>query len=183
MIEPAAPSEGATDAGSSLKVSPAAAWVLLVLYQAILWPAYFLALSREGTGLIHRSPLPTEKPLVAGFGVLISVAYACFTIAFARNPARRIVYAAIFAVGTITSFVYTFGAVYYEYGTTHNWTSQLSHLDALFVAVGTLTTGGTGDLQPQSELARGLLLAEMVTAILVFTTMVTVVIHRYLTDG
>jgi len=78
--------------------------------------------------------------------------------------------------------VYTFATLYYEWGLRINWGRSLSHVDALFIALGTLTTAGTGELHASSELARCLVLIRMVVDILMFTGIMAVVTGRIASD-
>lgn len=54
------------------------------------------------------------------------------------------------------SLVGNFSILYWNYGTPVNFTADLTRLDAVYFAVGTLTTAGTGDISAVSQLARGL---------------------------
>jgi hypothetical protein len=44
--------------------------------------------------------------------------------------------------------------VYWHIGTAKNFGQSLTHLDATYFTVGTLTTTGTGTISPQSQSAR-----------------------------
>jgi len=86
----------------------------------------------------------------------------------------------IAAVGAYTLFVLvaTYSSVYYNTADGRNWSVHLSHVDALLLSMGTLTTAGTGDITPRSELARGLLSIQMAIDLGVVTIMVAVVLNR-----
>jgi hypothetical protein len=75
-----------------------------------------------------------------------------------------------------------FARLYWTYGATTNWNLRLSRWDALYVAMGTLTTAGTGGIQPHSEFARRLLTAQMGVDLVVFTLLAGVVVWK-LTEG
>jgi hypothetical protein len=67
---------------------------------------------------------------------------------------------------------------YYTCGAEQNWSIRLTHLDALFITFGTLTTAGTGDIHPRTELARGLMMSQMIVDILTVTVMATLLLAR-----
>lgn len=46
------------------------------------------------------------------------------------------------------SLLYTFSVLYWGYGSASNFSIPLSHLDAIYFAIGTLTTAGTGNILP-----------------------------------
>jgi hypothetical protein len=55
-----------------------------------------------------------------------------------------------------------FGALYWHYGTTRNFNVTMSRVDSIYFALGTLTTAGTGNIAPVSQLARSLVSMQMV---------------------
>jgi hypothetical protein len=83
------------------------------------------------------------------------------------------------AVGwSIWVVIADFSLLYYLLGAQHNWSIRLTHLDALLLTFGTLTTAGTGDIHPQTETARGLLLAQMIVDIFLVTVLLTLFLAR-----
>jgi Ion channel len=67
---------------------------------------------------------------------------------------------------------------YYMTGTRSNWNMKLSHVDALTVAVGTLTTAGTAGITPRSETARAIMLGQMAADFVAVTILVAIVLQR-----
>ena len=65
----------------------------------------------------------------------------------------------VFVFSLLTQF---FAYIYWSYGTIVNFNMPLSHLDALYFALGTLTTAGTGSVVAISETARRLQLLQMI---------------------
>ena len=129
---------------------------LLVIDLVLLgapWAAFF-RYDRPPAAHPHMAILPVV--------VLVSVLVIAFvgTVAITRSgwPMEAIVGGLILSAGCL---VCVFADLYYSIGTTRNFSMPLSHLDAIMVAVGTLSTAGTGDVAPKSELARGLLTTQM----------------------
>lgn len=86
------------------------------------------------------------------------------------------------ALQLVSTFVFlslTFSLLYWGCGTTENFSASLSRLDAVYFAVGTLSTAGTGNLVATSELAREIQLIQMSidTVLLVFA--VALVLPRF----
>ena len=54
-----------------------------------------------------------------------------------------------------------FSVIYWTYGTSGNFSSRLTHLDAIYFTMGTLSTAGTGNIVSVSQLARGLQTLQM----------------------
>jgi Ion channel len=71
---------------------------------------------------------------------------------------------------TLSYVVVTSSRMYYALGDSSNFSHALSHLDAVLLAVGTLTTAGTADIVATSERARALVLCQQVVdfALVVF---------------
>jgi hypothetical protein len=101
----------------------------------------------------HRQP--------SGTGLL---AYDCVTLAIlivvviilatarAIGMSRRMTLALV--VLTFSTLLQVFSYQYWSYGTARNFNHPLTHLDALYFTLGTLTTAGTGNLVAISETAR-----------------------------
>lgn len=67
-----------------------------------------------------------------------------------------------------------FALFYYSAGTTHDWSHELTHTDALLIALGTLTTAGAPGMTPVSEYARRLMAIQMAVDLLAFTLVAAV---------
>jgi hypothetical protein len=60
-----------------------------------------------------------------------------------------------------------FASLYLAYGSKHDWSNSLTQVDAVFVALGTLTTAGTSGISAKSEAARALVASQMAVGIIV----------------
>jgi len=59
-------------------------------------------------------------------------------------------------ISTLLLVVINFSYLYWNYGSRANFNIDLSRLDAIYFALGTLSTAGTGNITAISETARGL---------------------------
>jgi hypothetical protein len=82
----------------------------------------------------------------------------------------------------LLAFVSMFSLIYWTYGTSHNFSTQLTHLDAIYFTMGTLSTAGTGNIVPVSELARGLQTLQMLLDLGFLLVAVTLVVGRLAAD-
>jgi hypothetical protein len=73
-----------------------------------------------------------------------------------------------------------FTDLYWSYGTSKNFTIPLSHLDAFYFTLGTLTTG-TGNISAISETSRGIQTAQMGFDFLLIGFILALLITRYST--
>jgi Tetratricopeptide repeat len=73
-----------------------------------------------------------------------------------------------------------FSLVYWDHGTSRNFSTPLSHLDAFYFALGTLTTG-TGNISAISETSRRIQTAQMVIDLVFIGFIVALVMARYST--
>jgi len=72
----------------------------------------------------------------------------------------------------------TFTLLYWNIGTTKNFGHSLSHLDAAYFMLGTLTTAGTGDIAPMSESAKLLVTIQYVVDLGFATIIVGALVSR-----
>lgn len=75
-------------------------------------------------------------------------------------------------------FVLAFTQIYWRIGTSSDFTVPLSHLDALYFAVGTVSTAGTGNIYAMSQLARGTQTAEMLLGMVLILVLLAAVVGR-----
>jgi cytochrome c biogenesis factor len=75
--------------------------------------------------------------------------------------------------------IVVFAWAYWSYGATSNFTVKLSHLDAIYFAVGTLSTAGTGNIAAKTDVSRGLQTAEMIAGMVLILFAVSVFIARF----
>jgi hypothetical protein len=154
----------------------------LVFYWALFWSTTrsSAGTSLEAFGFILGHPSTGAWPLIgvgvfvvsAGLGVL-----AC--IAVARTPGVAAGWVAALAAWFTLFVVFAFAMEYYTLGTKAHWSKALTHVDALYVAVGTLTTAGTGNINAEGDKARLLLTGQMLADILVVTVLGAIVVHRF----
>lgn len=71
---------------------------------------------------------------------------------------------ALSVVNVLGLFLGVFAGLYLELGSAQNFHPALTRLDALYVAVGTFTTAGTGAINAVSDTARAVQTAEMVVS-------------------
>lgn len=117
---------------------------------------------------------PAGELVVIDLATLLFVAYAA--IAFLRKAPTWL--GLVAAANAILLVLVDFATFYWVMGTRQNWNMRLSHWDALFVAVGTLTTAGMGDIQPRSGFARRLLTLQMGFDLVVFTAIAGLVVYK-----
>lgn len=91
---------------------------------------------------------------------------------FSPAPAIALVTAIVSLV--LQEFTFT----YYNIGTDANFSKALSRLDALYVALGNMTTAGTGNIYPISEEARAWVSGQYFADIIVFTALVSALLYR-----
>jgi Ion channel len=71
-----------------------------------------------------------------------------------------------------------FSIVYWGIGTVKNFGANLSRLDAIYFSLGTLSTAGTGRIVAQSELATGIVTAQMLVDLLLVSVVVAIGVSR-----
>ena len=76
-----------------------------------------------------------------------------------------------------------FAFIYWSYGSTINFTIRLTHLDAIYFALGTLTTAGTGNISAISEIARGIQSVQMFLDLGLVLFAIGLVIARFSPSG
>lgn len=138
-------------AGISQRKATLALLALLALTQLIAWGSFFIL--PRSTELDFSNFLEDYVPSLV---VAISA-----PIYFAWKRLRGAVIAIVFT-NTALVLLFEFSAFYWSSGTRVNFNIQLSHLDAIYFALGTLSTAGTGNIFATSELARGVQALQMV---------------------
>jgi voltage-gated potassium channel len=113
--------------------------------------------------------LPLDQPFGAGAAARVFIGLAVFTviavwqiktIVSSRYPAAR----AFQAMGLILPFyILLFSSTYYvmERASAANFTEPMTRTDALYFSVTVLSTVGFGDITPKSEVARIVLIVQM----------------------
>lgn len=138
-----------------------------------------LPLAQLWLGFLVSSPA-TRFPLywwvLAPFWLNIPLATVTIMMFYRRNVSVGWLLLLIF--GFLLAVTGNFSGIYFDIGTSQNWNVPLSHLDALFVTVGTLTTAGTGNIVAVSEEARGFMLIQMAIDFTVVAVVVSLLLTR-----
>jgi hypothetical protein len=141
--------------------------LLLTLVQAYLWVGFLVQRSRLAAG----PALVTNDAQAIAFGVVTIIAAVVLDMGKVRIVAALL--------WTWLLLIVDFSYFYWSHGTAQNFSEPLSHLDAIYFAVGTLTTAGTGGITATSSSARGLQLLEMVLGLALIAFALAVVINRF----
>jgi hypothetical protein len=107
--------------------------------------------------------------IVGGIGYLARYSFARF-----RPIATTLVLILLFSL-----ILQLFSYMYWAYGTTSDFSVSLSHLDAFYFSLGTLTTAGTGNISAISETARRLQSLQMGIDFILIGFVVVLVLTRY----
>lgn len=103
---------------------------------------------------------------------IVALAYVCF---YRFRPVlTALVLAYVFSL-----LLQLFSYMYWSYGTTNNFNITLSHLDAFYFTLGTLTTAGTGNIAAISETTRGLQTLQMAFGWALIGFVVVLILTRY----
>jgi hypothetical protein len=137
----------------------------VVTCQVVFWVAFF-GLPRHGS----------FSSVFLYVGLFLLVIMAVTVIGAVRATAPLITFVA--AANLLLLLLSYFSVLYYHYGTARNWSASLSHWDAVYVALGTLTTAGTGNIYAKSEFARRVLSMQMLVDVVVITLLAGVVVYR-----
>ena len=145
--------------------------VRYVFYRAVVLAALLFGFIRQPQG----SPLGSL--VVVGFAV-ISAASIVLVVAKYRNLISSPLGIYVDLVYYLATFIGMFAVIYWNYGTSKNFNVPLTHLDAIYFTIGTLSTAGTGNLVATSEFARGLQCLQMVLDLGFLLVAVTLVVTR-----
>ncbi len=139
-------------------------------FQAYLWWGF---LSQR-----ERSPVPTFTIAEYVIGALYNTGLIVLLVR--RRQSLRIV--APMLVITASTLIVNFSYIYWSHGTAQNSDHPLTQLDAIFMAMGILSTAGTGDLVARSQWARGMQTLQMTVDILFVLLAVAVVVGHFLAE-
>jgi Ion channel len=117
--------------------------VAVILAQGALWFNFFFFSQATFTGLYV---------IIPSVITIIGITYVLISVTRSVSMPET----ALMLLLGFSSLVGNFSILYWNYGTTVNFTAYLTRLDAVYFAVGTLTTAGTGNISAVSQLARGL---------------------------
>jgi hypothetical protein len=143
------------------------------LILAGIWVAFLLSHGRE-----HLDP-----GTVAIECVLIVFGALAILWAVRREPDIALPSIAALLLVEIGLILLIFTVDYYDVGTKHNFSQPLTHLDAVYFPLGTVSTAGTGNGVATSERARALQSVQMGIDLLVFVVVLTALLTRYVGSG
>jgi hypothetical protein len=132
-----------------VRLSPVFPFLVIVLIQVYLWGGFLTE--------THRNPASSllvttdTVAIVAGVAILV----------FAARPEGPIAYLFLALLNAASLLLVDFSFFYWSHGTNVNFSQPLSHLDAVYFTVGTLSTAGTGNISATSEWSRGVQTAQM----------------------
>lgn len=148
--------------------------LLVVLMQAYFWGLFF-------SGTRPTAPADTLyvtiAVAVAAFALTAQATYT--TASMARTLDGDYWFVAVMVVYTFLLITVEFATLYWTIGTTANFNVELSRVDAIYFALGTLTTAGTGSIAPTSDLARALVSGQMVLGLVFVAGALTIAITRW----
>ncbi len=171
---------GSTDAAQPATGAWAPVVFGLLVTEAILWGCYFLLTPRGGDSLLPNGYVSKALEVLVGPALIILIVVGM--IKRERREVGTLSETVFWAIQGLSIVVFSFATIYYQYGM-HNWSKTLSHVDAIFIALGTMTSAGTGELEARSEFARILLMLQMVVDIFAFTIIVALVVERIALGG
>ena len=123
----------------------------------------------------ERSAFPTYGIIVeAG----IAIAFMICAVQIYRLRFRPLQNAFFLALA-FSSYLLLFTAIYWTYGTRKNFSISLSHFDAFYVALGNLTTAGTGNISAISEQARAIQALQMILDFALIAIVFSLILTRY----
>jgi hypothetical protein len=148
--------------------------VFLALVAFIILPIGFgFRIAGETTRAPGRSSLTGAAYLVIFLAILPLIWLA------ASKRFRPVVTALVLASG-FAILLETFALVYWSHGTSRNFSIPLSHFDAFYFALGTLTTG-TGNISAMSEASRRIQTTQLVIDLVFIGFIVALLMARYST--
>ncbi len=153
-----------------VKVNRDAKWLAfnVIVTQALLWNLFLNASGRGNT-----------LPLLLVVMMVLLVAWNGFWALLQVRATNRFTFVTVASLMNIVSLIVTdFSMLYWLCGTSGNFSSTLSRLDSVYFALGTMTTAGTGSIAPVSQLARGLVSAQMAVDFVFLATVVSVAVTR-----
>lgn len=146
---------------------------LAITGYALLWPIHLWFWQFE---LTDRTPLPhwyfwsaAQQIAIGGIGPLIWYCFRRFRPGFT----------ALYLAYVLSLELQLFSYMYWSYGTTKGFSAPLSHLDAIYFALGTLTTAGTGNISAISETTRRLQALQMGLDLVLFGFVIALILARY----
>ena len=144
-------------------------FLAVIVGQGFIWASFLLSTKRTWT---------VQFAVIAAGSLVVVLFLTYLTVWRAINERLSLVALGSSAAIVLSSVLFNASLFYYSTGTRANWNMRLSHLDAFFVAVGTLTTGGASGIIPLSETARSIMLCQMVADFVVVTFVIGAMVQR-----
>lgn len=141
-------------------------WAPIIMTDALFLGYFVTSEERGGVGLL----VPVMTVIAAVFQGALLVRYVRLSM-----PVWSMM---LQATNMLFVVILGFANLYYRAGDKVNWTEPLSRLDAVYVALGTFSTAGTGSVAPTSETARALVTAQMGADIVVGVIALSLVAAR-----
>lgn len=120
-----------------------------IVFQGLLWSVFFFGRKGSLIGIA----------VVITFTMLVMI--ETYTLIRAAKLGNILDIAAELVV-SISALMATFSTLYWNYGSDHNFTEQLTRIDAVYFTIGTLTTAGAGTISAVSQTARVLQSLQMI---------------------
>ena len=122
----------------------------------------------------------TAIPVEIGISVVLALVAIYYTVIVAREADRFGWLLAAFLIFSFSLVLSNFAQLYWHLGTAGNFTTKIafSKLDAIYFSLGIISTAGTGDISPTSQLARGVVTAQMAVDLLLILVAAALVVAR-----
>jgi Ion channel len=116
--------------------------VAVAVLEAFMWWVF----------IAMRTRVPANPILVICFSAG-AVAMVVIVVIFRDRPLHVV---AVIVLFTFITLINLFSVLYWQYGSRANFNIPLSHLDAVYFTLGTLSTAGTGNIVATSETSRAI---------------------------
>ncbi len=144
----------------------------LAAYAAGAWLFYATLVGEQSN---HLALTRVMWPLALSGLATLTATMAVITGALAGSSIRCLL---LLTAVTLSLLVTVFSLLYWTYGTSENFSQCLSKWDAVYFALGTLTTAGTGNLMAISDLAKALASVQLVVDLVFMGGAVALVVAR-----
>lgn len=155
---------------------------ILVLVWLVFWLTHRTGTHYEVLSVrIHGTILTVAAIVVATYAGLLAygiLAHATISAIAASVLEGSVAWLSAFVVWLVLYLIWVFSFTYYLLGSPQHWNMPLSHVDAIYVTVGTLTTAGTTGIFARGALTRSVLTGQMALDLLVVTVLLALVLHR-----
>jgi hypothetical protein len=122
----------------------------------------------------------TLNPLTLTYILFATSATCAWAVFIYKIGSRRASDIFLAVVLSLVNIVTWFTFAYHSVGKDNNFSGKLTHLDALYFALGTLTTAGTGSVAPTSSLSRGLVSVQMIVDLIFLAGIVVIATQKIL---